>query len=179
MSALQDYLKKIESEVLPGNIDTEKDESETAAVVTENEKSHYVSVGRSKLRPVAEPTDKKYAGKKVTREELEQDSENEDSEDGEDYDDDFSDNEEEAALLAKMNSGAKVIEEEKEEEEEDMSKYFLGLSFKSGCRYFKNFFKSKASRVKTKKIMKMKRTKMKVMKKEMNLTPLYQKKWKA
>jgi hypothetical protein len=125
MSALQDYLKKIESEVLPGNIDTEKDESETAAVVTENEKSHYVSVGRSKLRPVAEPTDKKYAGKKVTREELEQDSE-EDSEDGEDYDDDFSDNEEEAALLAKMNSGAKVIEEEKKEEEEDMSKYFLG-----------------------------------------------------
>jgi hypothetical protein len=125
MSALQDYLKKIESEVLPGNIDTEKDESETAAVVTENEKSHYVSVGRSKLRPVAEPTDKKYAGKKVTREELEQDSE-EDSEDGKDYDDDFSDNEEEAALLAKMNSGAKVIEEEKEEEEEDMSKYFLG-----------------------------------------------------
>ena len=126
MSALQDYLKKIESEVLPGNIDTEKDESETAAIVTENEKSHYVSVGRSKLRPVAELTDKKYAGKKVTREELEQDSEEEDSEDREDYDDDFSDNEEEAALLAKMNSGAKVIEEEKEEEEEDMSKYFLG-----------------------------------------------------
>lgn len=121
MSALQDFLKKVESEQLPGNTDTEKDESETVAVVTENEKSHYVSVGRSKLRPVAEPTDKKYAGKKVTREELDQESE-----EGEDYDDDFSDNEEEAALLAKMNSGAKVMDEKNEDEEEDMSKYFLG-----------------------------------------------------
>ena len=126
MSGLQDFLKKFESEQLPGNTDTEKDDSETAAIITENEKSHYVSVGRSKLRPVAEPTDKKYAGKKVSREELEQDSD-EENEDGEDYDDDFSDDEEEAELLAKMNSGAvKQMEEEKEEEEEDMSKYFLG-----------------------------------------------------
>ena len=119
-SNLKDFLKEFDAseQLLPGNIDTEKDESETAAIVTENEKSHYLSVGRSKLRPVAEPTDKKYAGKKVTREELEQDSESDD--DGEEeYDDDFSDEEEEAAMLAKMNSGAaKEMEKEKEEENE-------------------------------------------------------------
>ena len=130
-SNLKDFLKEFDSseQLLPGNIDTEKDESETAAIVTENEKSHYLSVGRSKLRPVAEPTDKKYAGKKVTREELEQDSE---SDGEEEYDDDFSDEEEEAAILAKMNSGAakEMEKEDEEEEEEDMSKYFLGKGFR-------------------------------------------------
>ena len=50
MSALRALVEELEKEELPGNIDPEKDDSETAAVTENNDRRHYEEVSKSKLK---------------------------------------------------------------------------------------------------------------------------------
>ena len=50
MSALRALVEELEKEELPGNIDPEKDDSETAAVTENNDRQHYEEVSKSKLK---------------------------------------------------------------------------------------------------------------------------------
>lgn len=50
MSALRALVEELEKEELPGNIDPEKDDSETAAITENNDRRHYEEVAKSKLK---------------------------------------------------------------------------------------------------------------------------------
>lgn len=110
MAHLQEYLKKLDVE-LPGQIDPELDDSDTIAKIDDNDKSHYESVTKSVLKPIEILNDPKYTGVKVTREQLEQSSDESGSDDGQE------DDEEEMAHLSGMNRADKTVANEDEEED--------------------------------------------------------------
>ena len=122
MSQLKEYLSQLEKEELPGHIDPEKDESDTAAQVTDNDTEHYVTVTQSKLKPIEILNDKKYTGVKVTREQLEHSSDDDTDDDDAQSDDDDDDRDEELANMALMNKQPKISEIE--EDEEDLTKLY-------------------------------------------------------
>ena len=112
MSHLKEYLEQLD-EKLPGDIEPEHDESDTIAQIAENDKSHYLAVPESKLKPVQILNDKKYTGVKVTREQLEQSSESEDD-----------DRDEEMTLLSGMNESGRKENITVEDDEEDYTKLY-------------------------------------------------------
>ena len=50
MSDLRALVDELEKEELPGNIDPERDESETVAVTDDNDRRHYETVSKSRLK---------------------------------------------------------------------------------------------------------------------------------
>jgi len=115
MSALRALVEELEKEELPGNIDPEKDDSETAAVTENNDRRHYEEVSKSKLKPIAQLDSGKYAGKKVSRDELE--AESDDDYDG-DSEENSEDENEEIEIMSKLNKKRDNCSQEIEEEED-------------------------------------------------------------
>lgn len=112
MSSLKEALAAFEKEQTKVSVDHEDEDDGSMAKLSENnDTSHYQKVEKSKLLK-ANNLQTKYTGVKVTREQLEAESDEESDDD-------------EAALMEELNRENKqVTENEEQEEEEDLTKLF-------------------------------------------------------
>merc|ERR1711892_280284 len=110
MSTLKEALAAFEQEQSQVEVDHEDEDDGSKAKLSENDTSHYRSVSKSKLR--GNTVASKYTGVKVTRDQLEAESD--------------SDDDDEAALMEELNRESKSEKSEKKEEEkeEDLTKLF-------------------------------------------------------